>query len=57
MALLLRRHGVHDVYPLAGGMDEWLRLGLPVEPLLAGSDGSSQVNAADSESGIADSAK
>ena len=32
MALQLKRAGVKHVRPLEGGLDEWQRLGLPVEP-------------------------
>ncbi|HJZ85754.1 MAG TPA: hypothetical protein VKN99_11320 [Polyangia bacterium] len=35
-ALQLKRLGLARVRPLAGGFDEWLRLGLPVVPLPAG---------------------
>jgi 3-mercaptopyruvate sulfurtransferase SseA len=31
VALLLKRHGIHRVRPLAGGFDAWVDAGLPVE--------------------------
>ncbi len=31
MALQLKRAGVAKVRPLGGGLEEWLRLGLPME--------------------------
>ena len=34
MALLLRRRGITRVRPLAGGLDEWLRLGLPLSEVM-----------------------
>ncbi|MEM7219407.1 MAG: hypothetical protein AAF515_13660 [Pseudomonadota bacterium] len=33
MALYLKKHGLPDVFPVAGGMTRWLELGLPVEPV------------------------
>ena len=33
MALALRKRGVTRVRPLAGGLQEWLDRGFPVEPV------------------------
>lgn len=33
MALLLKRHGIDRVRPLAGGFDAWVAAGYPVDPL------------------------
>ena len=32
MALLLKRHGIERVRPLAGGFDAWRGEGFPIEP-------------------------
>ncbi len=31
MALYLKKYGINDVYPLSGGMNRWLELGLPTD--------------------------
>jgi rhodanese-related sulfurtransferase len=33
VALLLKRHGIERVRPLAGGFDAWVEAGYPVDPL------------------------
>jgi rhodanese-related sulfurtransferase len=33
VALHLAKHGIKQVYPLAGGMDAWLEHGFPAEVL------------------------
>lgn len=33
MALLLKRHGIDRVRPLAGGFDAWVDAGYPIDPL------------------------
>ena len=33
MALILKRHGVTRVRPLAGGFPDWQKRGFPVEPI------------------------
>jgi 3-mercaptopyruvate sulfurtransferase SseA len=31
VALLLRRRGIKDIRPLAGGLDGWRRMGYPLD--------------------------
>ncbi|MGI9323636.1 MAG: hypothetical protein ACR2PZ_00340 [Pseudomonadales bacterium] len=40
MALYLQKHGILRVYPVAGGMNRWIELGLPVEEVMKPSESS-----------------
>jgi len=36
VALFLQKNGISNVYPVAGGMNRWIELGLPVKQVDTG---------------------
>ncbi len=51
MALVLKRHGVERVRPLAGGYDAWTRAGYPIEPLAVTEAAAQETTEADAPGG------